>query len=86
MNYAEDWGHDIIDADDYMENEPIMHEIQFICLVHTSPLAYLVKLDDGKKHWLPISQCNMIDDDGDNGGTIEVPEWLLDKKGIEYGY
>ena len=43
---------------------------------HETEKAWLLVID-GEKHWLPKSQCELVD-----GGTILVPEWLAMQKGM----
>lgn len=45
-------------------------------LVHETDAAWLF-LIDGEEVWLPKSQC-----DYDGGTSVDVPLWLLEKKGI----
>jgi hypothetical protein len=41
--------------------------------------AWLLDIQ-GEEIWIPKSQCDINEDDH----TIEIPEWLADKKGLEY--
>ena len=47
-------------------------------LVAETPKAYLIKLKSGVEHWFPKSQCDFNKD----RMCIEVPQWLLESKGI----
>jgi hypothetical protein len=63
--------------------------------VHHTQKAILLNID-GRNHWLPISQIEVtyeIDGSpinlskgvpGDETLLIEIPQWLLEDKGIEY--
>lgn len=86
MSWAEDWGHDMPPEpwdDQHHEENDTIHTIKFSSLLHETPLAYLVRIDDAE-HWLPKSECDLISDDFLEGGEIDVPAWLLDKKGLHY--
>lgn len=45
-------------------------------LVHETDLAWLID-DDGKRVWLPKSQCEY-----DGKVTFTVPEWMATEKGL----
>jgi len=56
-------------------------------LVYETDGAYLLKFGD-QKEWVPKSQAEILNEDTrgpEHGGEIEVPRWLVEKKGLE-GY
>lgn len=55
-----------------------MNDYTYDKLEHVTEMAWLFNID-GKKHWLPKSQCNI--DRGNN--IVSVPEWLAIEKGLE---
>ena len=51
--------------------------VQFSCqLVRQSPKAFLVNIG-GAEHWMPRSKCAI------SGGTLSIPQWLAEAKGLE---
>ena len=53
----------------------------FIQVIHETDDALLV--DDGTKRvWLPTSQIYSIEEEREGYATIEIPEWLAEKKGL----
>ena len=51
--------------------------VQFSCqLVRQSPKAFLVDIG-GAEHWMPRSKCAI------SGGTLSIPQWLAEAKGLE---
>ena len=51
--------------------------VQFSCqLVRQSPKAFLVDIG-GVEHWMPRSKCAI------SGGTLSIPQWLAEAKGLE---
>lgn len=60
-----------------------LYSVEFESLEAITPLAWLLRLDDGCTHWLPKSRCEISHNDGDKG-VLTAPGWLLDEKGIHY--
>lgn len=59
------------------------YSVEFESVSHETPLAYLLRFDDGREIWLPKSQCYIAPDDG-GAGVLTAPAWLLDDKEINY--
>lgn len=52
-------------------------------IVRESAAALLIEYD-GEEHWIPRSQIadHEIYDEGDEGVTVSITEWIADQKGI----
>ena len=61
----------------------IFHSISGVIIAETDK-AILLKMDDGREHWFPISHTKAIHR-APTIDRLEVAEWLLDKKEIDYG-
>jgi len=57
--------------------------VRFHRVKASSPRARLIELsvEDAEGVWIPESQIAHIDEDA---GELWIPEWLAEKKGLEY--
>ena len=56
-------------------------------LEHDTDEAYLLRFGD-QKEWVPKSKAEILNEDTrgpEYGGEVEIPRWLVEKKGLE-GY
>lgn len=79
---AEDYGVDCYDGDDDDDCYPIMVQ----SVERETPKAWLFMIDD-EKYWFPKSQLDWNGKElwvGAKNVEVEIPQWLLDEKGIDY--
>ncbi len=59
--------------------------LEDVTVVRKTDSAFLLRLDDDTEEWFPRSQVADPDDydEGDEGCTVSVTEWIAKKKGIE---
>ncbi len=55
-----------------------MIEVMYDSVEQETENAWLIEFEPGVQHWMPKSQCGEPD-----GNTIEVKDWLVDKKELE---
>ncbi len=53
-------------------------------VVKETDAAFLLRLDDGEEHWIPISQISDPEDyqEGDENVSMSITEWIAEQKGI----
>ena len=77
MSFVEDEGY-YYEGDEHSLRGEI---ISILSVEQETDKAWLIKLKEGNKiseHWFPKSKCDLSSDKK----SIEVPSWLLNKKGI----
>ena len=52
--------------------------VAFESIEAETPEAWLLLLDDGRRIWLPKSQCRLFTE------TVEVPLWLAEEKELPF--
>ena len=59
-----------------------MYTVAFDEILSETDKAWLFDFMESE-HWLPKSQCEIVEG-GQEGGYVSVPEWLLIDKEIDY--
>jgi len=53
-----------------------------VSLVHETEFAFLVTVDGEKDIWIPKSQCELDLGTAKRSGTLTLPRWLAEDKGL----
>jgi len=68
-----------------LDDDQELIQVDFECLKTSTELAALVVVD-GFEHWIPRGQIAIInkasDSMFDSSGTLSIPEWLAEAKGL----
>jgi hypothetical protein len=55
-----------------------------LTFLHHTEASWAVEDTDGRKHYLPKSECSIDPTEPDEGDdvTVSLPEWLAERKGL----
>lgn len=53
-----------------------------VALVHETNEAWLITEDGDNNIWVPKSQCELVIGNNGKDGTLTIPVWLAEKKGL----